>query len=44
MTLLMVWLPGLLVPVNQDIGSGKVKIEDMKLMEYKPPGPAVWIG
>jgi hypothetical protein len=36
--------PGLLVPVNQDIGSGKVKIEDMKLMEYKPPGPAVWIG
>lgn len=44
MTLLILWSLGLLVPVNQDIGAGKVKDEDMKLMEYKPPGPPVWIG
>jgi len=36
--------PGLLVPPEQDIGSGKLALEDMKLMEYRPPGPPVWIG
>ncbi|KAK3302920.1 glycoside hydrolase [Chaetomium strumarium] len=36
--------PGLLVPLNQDLMSGKLKVDDMKLMEYKPPGPAVWTG
>ncbi|GAB1316351.1 hypothetical protein MFIFM68171_06561 [Madurella fahalii] len=36
--------PGLLVPANQDLMGGPVKVEDMKLTEYKPPGPAVWTG
>ncbi|KAH6855627.1 glycosyl hydrolase family 61-domain-containing protein [Chaetomium sp. MPI-CAGE-AT-0009] len=36
--------PGLLVPPNQDILAGIVEEKDMKLMEYKPPGPAVWTG
>jgi hypothetical protein len=36
--------PGLLVPLTQDLMSGKLEVDDMKLMEYKPPGPAVWTG
>ncbi|KAK3293882.1 glycosyl hydrolase family 61-domain-containing protein [Chaetomium fimeti] len=36
--------PGLLVPPNQDIQAGTVALEDMKLTEYKAPGPAVWTG
>ncbi|GAB1319632.1 hypothetical protein MFIFM68171_09842 [Madurella fahalii] len=33
--------PGLQVPSNQ---FSEVEQEDMRLLEYKPPGPAVWTG
>lgn len=36
--------PGLLVPLDQDVGYGRVKAPDFKLMQYKAPGPAVWTG
>jgi len=36
--------PGLLVPQDQDLMGGPVKPQDMKLMQYKAPGPAVWAG
>jgi len=36
--------PGLLVPLEQDMGNGRYKPEELKLMQYKPPGPAVWRG
>jgi hypothetical protein len=32
---------GLWVPLNQLVNGGYVKDEDMRLMEYKPPGPPV---
>ncbi|RYP11677.1 hypothetical protein DL765_007636 [Monosporascus sp. GIB2] len=35
--------PGLLVPRNQEYLSG-VPREELKLLDYKPPGPAVWTG
>jgi len=37
-------LIGILVPQNQDMNGGAVKHENLKLMQYKPPGPAVWTG
>ncbi|KAL2192584.1 glycosyl hydrolase family 61-domain-containing protein [Corynascus similis CBS 632.67] len=36
--------PGFLVPPNQEVLGGLVEEKDLKLMEYKPPGPAVWTG
>ncbi|KAK3395198.1 glycoside hydrolase [Podospora didyma] len=36
--------PGLVVPLNQDLMSGRLGVEDMRLMQYKPPGPAIWTG
>ncbi|KAK0649825.1 glycoside hydrolase, partial [Cercophora newfieldiana] len=36
--------PGLLVPPDQDYMGGPVKVQDLKLMQYKPPGPTVWTG
>lgn len=35
--------PGIRLPGNQMV-LGSVKVEDMRLLEYKPPGPAVWAG
>jgi hypothetical protein len=34
--------PGLSIPQNQFVRGGYVADEDMRLLEYKPPGPAVW--
>ncbi|KAK4177322.1 family 61 putative glycoside hydrolase [Triangularia setosa] len=34
---------GIRLPENQMV-LGVVKAEDMRLLEYKPPGPAVWVG
>ncbi|KAK3381153.1 glycosyl hydrolase family 61-domain-containing protein [Podospora didyma] len=34
--------PGLLVPLNQDLLSGRLQPEEMRLMQYRPPGPEVW--
>ncbi|KAK4166936.1 glycosyl hydrolase family 61-domain-containing protein [Cladorrhinum sp. PSN259] len=36
--------PGFLVPDDQESLGGLVSREDLKLMNYKPPGPAVWTG
>ncbi|KXX81539.1 putative endo-beta-1,4-glucanase D [Madurella mycetomatis] len=36
--------PGILIPDDQLVNGGKVANEDMRLLEYKPPGPAVWTG
>lgn len=36
--------PGILVPPNQDLLGGPVELEDMRLLEYKAPGPPVWTG
>lgn len=36
--------PGLKVPLNQLAGGGYVPDEEMRLLEYQPPGPAVWTG
>lgn len=43
-TLLTLYLVGFLVPPNQDLLGGPVKADGLRLMEYKPPGPAVWTG
>ncbi|GAB1315561.1 hypothetical protein MFIFM68171_05771 [Madurella fahalii] len=36
--------PGIFIPIEQYVGYGTVEDEDMRLLEYKPPGPAVWTG
>jgi hypothetical protein len=36
--------PGILVPDDQEALGGRVKMADLKLLNYKPPGPAVWTG
>jgi hypothetical protein len=35
---------GLWIPVNQADNGGYVPDEEMRLTEYKPPGPSVWTG
>lgn len=35
---------GILVPPDQDLLGGPVELEDMRLLEYKAPGPPVWTG
>ncbi|KAK4107349.1 lytic polysaccharide monooxygenase [Canariomyces notabilis] len=36
--------PGFLVPDDQEYLGGRVPTDELKLMNYKPPGPAVWTG
>jgi len=36
--------PGLRVPLNQLVNGGYVPDEEMRLLEYQAPGPAVWTG
>ncbi|KAK4035332.1 glycosyl hydrolase family 61-domain-containing protein [Parachaetomium inaequale] len=36
--------PGLQIPNNQLVNGGYVADEDMRLLDYTPPGPAVWSG
>jgi hypothetical protein len=33
-----------MIPKNQFVGGGYVPDDEMRLLEYKPPGPAVWSG
>ncbi|KAK4206134.1 glycoside hydrolase [Rhypophila decipiens] len=36
--------PGIFVPKNQWVNGGAVPDDEMRLLEYKAPGPAVWTG
>ncbi|KAK4156057.1 glycosyl hydrolase family 61-domain-containing protein [Chaetomidium leptoderma] len=36
--------PGLMIPTNQFVNGGFVPDDEMRLLEYKAPGPAVWTG
>ncbi|KAK3314050.1 glycosyl hydrolase family 61-domain-containing protein [Apodospora peruviana] len=36
--------PGLWIPQNQFVNGGFVSYDEMRLLEYTPPGPAVWTG
>ncbi|KAH6649468.1 glycoside hydrolase [Chaetomium tenue] len=36
--------PGLKIPVNQMVNGGYVPDDEMRLLEYQAPGPAVWTG
>jgi hypothetical protein len=35
---------GLYIPKNQVINGGYVPDDELRLLEYKAPGPAVWTG
>jgi len=39
----LIFVAGLWVPINQDLGLGLPR-EQLRLTEYKAPGPAVWKG
>ncbi|KAI0408348.1 lytic polysaccharide monooxygenase [Xylaria palmicola] len=36
--------PGLQIPQDQFVNGGYVADEDMRLLDYKAPGPAIWTG
>ncbi|SPQ22681.1 40eabeae-9ac9-4ae7-a184-437a55151071 [Thermothielavioides terrestris] len=36
--------PGIKVPLNLIVNSGELPQDQLRLLEYKPPGPALWTG